>query len=170
MLAIGSSQVPHRLRPREGGFTYVELLTVIVTLLIVVAIAIPRAGSVVQNLRLRGAAWQLAGDLRLARQRAVTLRTSVRICISGCAITVPTPIQAYSVEVYKGTPAVWVNETGALIALPQDVGLSGNVNTVGFGSTGTADAGTFTVRNVQGCYGVVVGWTGQVQANRVNCP
>jgi len=169
MPAVGSGRAPHRPGLRRGGFTYVELLTVILTLLIVVAIGIPRAGSVIQQLRLRGAAWQLASDLRLARQRAVTLRTSIRVCISGCAIMVPTPIRAYSVEVYRGSPPAWVNETGALIALPLDVGLSGNEDKVGFASTGTADAGTFTVTNVQGCYKVVTSPTGRVRVEST-CP
>jgi prepilin-type N-terminal cleavage/methylation domain-containing protein len=167
--ARGFVRVPRRTHRGGQGFTFYELLMVILVILILAAIAIPRAGSVVQQLRLRGAAWQLAGDLRLARQRAVTLRTRLRVCISGCAITVPS--RAYSVEIDRGTPATpnWVSENGTTIALPPDVDI-GTTATVTFAMTGMASGGTFTLSNTQGTYQVTVIPTGQVRVCRGDCP
>ncbi|MBI2001903.1 MAG: hypothetical protein HYS69_12080, partial [candidate division NC10 bacterium] len=102
-----------------------ELITLVVLLAILVAIAIPNMSPVVLNYRLRGAAWQLAGDIRLARQRAVTLRKRFRVCVSSCAITVPTG--AYSVERKDGS--TWTSETGTTTKLPQDVTISATATT-----------------------------------------
>ena len=56
------------------GVTALELVTIVALCVIIGAIAIPGMSPVVLSHRLRGAAWQVAGDLRLARQRAVTVR------------------------------------------------------------------------------------------------
>jgi Tfp pilus assembly protein FimT len=145
------------------------MLAVILTLLVVVAIAIPRAGSVLQQLRLRGAAWQLASDLRLARQRAVTLRTRVRVCISACAIEVPAG--SYSVEIDKSATATpnWASETGTTIKLHQDVDISTS-GTATFAITGMASGATFTLTNAAGTYEVRVASTGQVRTCQGSCP
>ncbi len=151
------------------GFTYYELLIVTVILLIILMIGIPRMGSVVSHFRLRSAAWQLAGDLRLARQRAVTLRTRMRVCLSSCVLNVPTG--AYSVEIDRGTPSSpnWKSETGFAVRLPQDVGVS-TTATATFASTGAASAGTYTLTNVVGAYEVAVNPSGQVRVCRGTCP
>jgi len=151
------------------GFTYVELLTVTVVILIMLMVAIPRVGSVVQHLRLRSAAWQLAGDLRLARQRAVTLRTRMRVCLSSCALSVPAG--AYSMEIDRGTPSVpdWKSESGLAVRLPRDVTV-GTTATVTFASTGMASAGTYTLANQMGTYEVAVSLAGQVRVCSGACP
>ncbi len=66
---------------RRGGrgVTALELVTIVVVCVILGAIAVPGMSPVVLRYRLRGAAWQLAGDVRLARQRAVTLRKRYRV-------------------------------------------------------------------------------------------
>ena len=56
----------------QNGFTAMELLIAILVFLIVVAVSMPFLLGAIQNYRLRGAAWQLAGDLRLARQKSVS--------------------------------------------------------------------------------------------------
>jgi len=58
--------------PRPHGVTFIELIALTLVLLILAMIGIPKISPIVQQFRLKGAAWQLAGDLRLARQRAVT--------------------------------------------------------------------------------------------------
>ncbi len=160
-------------RTRRGpaggrGFTYVELLIVTVIFLIVLMIGIPRVGSVVSHFRLRSAAWQLAGDLRLGRQRAVTLRTRMRVCLSSCALTVPAG--RYSVEIDRGALSSpnWKSETGVAVGLPKDVGIS-TTATVTFGSTGAASMGCYTLTNAVGSYHVVVNLTGQVRIDPGVC-
>jgi Tfp pilus assembly protein FimT len=145
------------------------MLTAMFVVLIVVAIGMPFAGSVLRQLRLRSGAWQLASDLRLARQRAVTLHTPLRVCISGCVLAVPAG--AYSVEIDQGTTSTpsWASETGTPSRLPEDVGVSGTA-TATFASTGMASGGTFTLTNTAGIYQVAVRSTGQVVTCKGSCP
>ena len=150
------------------GVTALELVTILVLCVIIGAIAIPGMSPVVLSYRLRGAAWQVAGDLRLARQRAVTVRRPFRICVTNCAIGVPAG--AYSIERNDGTPseARWVNEVGTVTRLPADVTISVN-QTVAFNVTGQTSGGTFTIVNLMGTYRVVVSSTGRVQVCKGSC-
>lgn len=162
-----------RVRPKSArdqaygrrGATAVELITLVVLLAILAAIAIPGMSPVVLNYRLRGAAWQLAGDLRLARQRAVTLRKQFRVCLSSCAISVPTG--AYSVESKDGS--TWTSETGTAIKLPQDVTVSATATPVISANGAVAPASTFTVTNLMGSYAIVISTTGRVKVCQGSC-
>ena len=154
--------------PRPHGVTLIELIALTVVLLILGMIGIPRVSPVVQQFRLKGAAWQLAGDLRLARQRAVTTQRRFRVCLTGCQISVP--VGAYSIEVEQ--PPVgslhWASETGALARLPPDVCMSsGGSGIVTFAANGMASGNTFTLRNLTGEYQVIVASTGQVRIAEV---
>jgi Tfp pilus assembly protein FimT len=144
------------------------LITIVVLMVIIGAVAIPNISPVVLSYRLRGAAWQVAGDLRLARQRAVTVRKRFRVCVSNCAMAMRAG--TYSVERDNGTVSSpnWVNETSALARLPQDVAISSTA-TVTFGVTGIASAGTFTVSNLMGTYTVAVNATGRVRVCKGSC-
>jgi len=151
------------------GVTFIELIILTLTLVILASISIPRMGPVVQTFRLRGAAWQLGGDLRLARQRALTSQQRFRICVSSCVI----PMQAgeYSLERDVGTPGSpkWISETGAAIRLPADVTISASA-TATFSSTGMASGSTYTLTNLMGQYEVKVASTGQVKECKGSCP
>ncbi len=155
---------------RRGGHgvTALELVTIVVVCVILGAIAVPGMSPVVLSYRLRGAAWQVAGDLRLARQRAVTVRRPFRVCVTSCAIAVPAG--SYSVERNDGTPssAQWVSEHGAVTRLPANVTISLN-QTVAFNVTGQTSGGTFTLTNLIGSYQVVVGSTGRVIVCKGSC-
>jgi type IV fimbrial biogenesis protein FimT len=165
---------PHGRRRAGGeapgcrGVTLVELITIGVVLAILAAFAIPGFSPVVLQYRLRGAAWQVAGDLRLARQRAVTLKQRFRVCATSCGIAVPAG--AYSVERDQGAPSSpqWVSETGVATRLPRDV----TVSTTGapvFSANGMASGGTFTVLNVRGTYQIAVASTGRVRVCEGTC-
>ena len=165
---------PRRRHPRwllEGGrgVTFIELIILTVAMLILASIGIPRMGPVVQGFRLRGAAWQLAGDLRLARQRAVTSKQRFRICVSSCVITVKAG--EYSLERDIGSPGSpnWISETGVATRLPPDVTISASA-TATFSSSGMASGSTYTISNLMGDYEVAVAITGQVRACKVPCP
>jgi Tfp pilus assembly protein FimT len=146
-----------------------ELLTVTIALLILASIGIPRMSPVVQQFRLKGAAWQLAGDLRLARQRSVTTQKRFRLCVTNCAISVPT--DTYSVEWDQGSVASpsWRSDTGVAAKLPLDVALSASA-TVTFVPSGMASGSTITLTNLIGTYQVKVGSTGQVTVCQGTCP
>ena len=155
---------------RQGsrGVTAVELITIVFLLVILGAIAIPGFTPVILNYRLRGAAWQVTGDLRLARQRAVTLRKRFRVCVTGCRITVPP--EAYTIERDDGTVASpnWVSDTGTVVRLATSVTIS-TTATATFSITGVASGATYTVSNLVGTYQVVVASTGRVQVCKGSC-
>ena len=151
------------------GVTVLELITTVFLLAILVAIAIPGMNPVMLNLRLRGAAWQVAGDLRLARQRAVTLKKRFRVCVTNCAIAVPGG--SYSLERDEGAPGVpnWVSDTGVATRLAPNVIISSSA-TPTFNEVGTAGPGTVTLSNPIGTYNVAVAQTGRVTVCAGTCP
>ena len=117
------------------GLTMVELITLLAALAILLAIAIPSMSPVILHYRLQGAAWQLAGDLRLIRQPAVTLQARFRLCVTDCVLAEPPG--AYSIEYDVGPPGApaWVSDSGALTPLPPDVQLTATATPV-FSGTG----------------------------------
>lgn len=158
-----------RNRGKTRGVTAVELLTLMVLLVILAAFAIPSMSPVVLRQRLSGAAWQLAGDLRLARQRAVTVRKRFRVCLTSCAIGVSAG--SYSIERDDGTVSTpnWVSETGVPVRLPPDVTAT-TTGTATFTTTGMASGGTFSVSNIMGTYEIAVASTGRVKVCQGTCP
>jgi Tfp pilus assembly protein FimT len=127
---------------------------------------------VVLNLRLRGAAWQVAGDLRLARQRAVTLKKRFQVCVTGCAVGVSAG--SYSIERDDGTPSApnWVSDTNVATTLPQDVTISTNAasGAATFTVFGAANSCTVTLTNPIGTYQVAVAQPGRVRVCPGACP
>ena len=63
----------------QNGFTAMELLIAILVFLIVAAVSTPFMLGAIQDYRLRGAAWQVVGDLRLARQKSVASGRKYRL-------------------------------------------------------------------------------------------
>ncbi len=160
-----------RRAPWPHGVTFIELISLTIAILILASIGVPRISPIVQNFQLKGAAWQLAGDLRLARQRAVTTQRRFRICVSSCRITAP--VGAYSVEVEQ--PPVgslnWTSETGAPVSLPLGVTVdAGKATAATFTAGGMASGATFTLTNLMGTYQVAVDSTGRVRACQGTCP
>ena len=150
------------------GVTFIELIILTLALVILASISVPRMGPVVQGFRLRGAAWQLAGDLRLARQRALTSQQRFRICVSNCVITVNAGQYSLERDIGKpGTPK-WISETGAATKLPADVTISASA-TPAFSPNGMANGSTFTLTNLMGTYEVAVASTGQVTVCKTPC-
>lgn len=147
-----------------------ELVTLVALLVVLAALAIPTISPIVLRSRLRGAAWQVTGDLRLARQRAVTIKKPFRFCVTDCAV--PIPPGGYSVERDDGPPGgprAWVSETGVATKLPPDVAIAVNAVPT-FTLIGTAASGTVTVSNLVGVYEVSVAQSGRVQVCEGACP
>lgn len=151
---------------RLRGFTAVELITLLALLVILAALAIPGMSPVVSRHRLRGAAWQVAGDLRLARQRAVTLRAPFRVCVASCAIAVPAG--TYSIE--RSSGSVFASESGAAVRLPVDVQLSATATPVFYENGAVVPGSTFRVSNVAGAYEIRVAGNGRVRVCSGTCP
>lgn len=151
------------------GVTFIELIILTLALVILASISIPRMSPVVQGFRLRGAAWQLGGDLRLARQRALTSQQRFRVCVSSCLL--PMQEGQYSLERDIGLPnkAKWISETGTVIKLPPDVTIGASA-TATFSPDGAASGSTYTLKNLVGKYEVKVAATGQVRVCKGDCP
>ncbi len=84
-LSIPKARVPESAQHRltGGGFTLVHLLTTIVVIGLITAIAIPRSGALIRNARLGSAAQQLVGDLHRARVEAIKRNQAVYIAQAG---------------------------------------------------------------------------------------
>ena len=151
------------------GATVVELIALVVLLVILAALAIPSISPIVLRYRVRGAAWTVAGDLRLARQRAVTIKKRFRLCVAGCAV--PVASGRYSLEREDGPigGGTWVNENGVATALPPDVTIAVNA-TPTFTITGTAGSATVTLTNPLGAFEVAVAQSGRVTVCEGMCP
>lgn len=170
MTGLSRRRHPRWLSKGGRGVTFIELIILTVAMVILASIGIPRMGPVVQGFRLRGAAWQLAGDLRLARQRAVTTKQRFRICVSSCAITIKAGEYSLEKDIGPlGTPN-WISETGVATRLPPDITVSATA-TATFSSSGMANpSSTYTISNLMGDYEVAVAFTGQVRVCKVPCP
>jgi prepilin-type N-terminal cleavage/methylation domain-containing protein len=75
----GSGTRPYR--PRQGGFTLLEMAAVVAVLAILLAAALPAYGRLLQRQQLRGAADALLLDLRHARELSVSTRSPVYVSV-----------------------------------------------------------------------------------------
>ncbi len=66
-------------KPRKAGFTLIEMLTVIVIIVIILSIGIPAFTNLMKSGGLSGASREVANALGLARQYAITHRTTTRV-------------------------------------------------------------------------------------------
>jgi prepilin-type N-terminal cleavage/methylation domain-containing protein len=63
-------------KPRNDGFTLIEMLTVIVIIVIIFSIGVPAFNNLMKSGGLNGASREVANTLGLARQYAITHRTT----------------------------------------------------------------------------------------------
>jgi prepilin-type N-terminal cleavage/methylation domain-containing protein len=63
-------------KPRRDGFTLIEMLTVMVIIVIVLSIGVPAFNNLMKSGGLSGASREVANSLGLARQYAITHRTT----------------------------------------------------------------------------------------------
>jgi prepilin-type N-terminal cleavage/methylation domain-containing protein len=152
----------------QRGITLIEILIVVTLLVVAAGVAMPWFLGVIEGYRLRVAAWEIAGDLRLARQKSVSTQVQYRICLSNCASAVPAG--GYLLERQAGG---WVLDV-ARNDLPDGV----VVTTNGPGDKITFDtkgelAGTLgtttTLTNGTGTYEVRVASTGRVRVCKGTC-
>ncbi len=146
----------------QRGFTGIEIFVVLVVIGIMAAAATPWILGAIQTYRVRAAAWELAGDLRLARQKAVSLQQSHRICFAACGSPVPTG--AYLLERQDPTPPPprWVLDI-TRNDIPNGVAVTSPANTLTYGTKGDGSGGTITLTNNIGTYVVVAAPSGRVR-------
>ena len=153
------------MRGGQRGVTLIEILIVVTLLVVVAGVAMPWFLGVIESYRLRVAAWELAGDLRLARQKAVTTQVRHRVCFSGCDS--PVPAGGYLLE-REGAPwEVYVVRAD----LPDGVAISDNAGgKFTFEAKGGVNGGTATLSSTAGTYQVRTASTGRVRVCKGICP
>ena len=146
------------------AFTLGELLVAVGFIAVLSAISLPMLTGTIEGYRLRSAAWQVAGDLRLARQKAVSTNRRRRICFIACGAAVPT--NGYVIQRDEGS--VWDVES---VVRPPSNRLQVTSNaTITFAETGEAAGGTVTLASGAGSFQVRTHFTGKVMVCKGSCP
>jgi Tfp pilus assembly protein FimT len=161
---------PHQAaREWKGGyvahaFAMTDLVIAAGLLTLVSAFSMPMMAGTVQGYRLRTAAWRIAGDLRLARQKAVSLNRRHRLCFSNCGAAVPA--NGYLIQREGGSG--WEVESAAR---PPSDGVQVTSNaTITFAQTGEAGGGTVTLSSGSKTFQVRTHFTGKVTVCNGSCP
>ncbi len=146
-----------------AGFTVAELLIAVAVVAIVTAVAFPGLAETIRRHRLRTTAWQIAGDLRLARQKSVTVGRRHRVCFSNCGAAVPA--NGYLIQREDG--GGWVID---MTVQPPTTGVQAASNaTITFGQTGEAAGGTVTLTSGEESVQVRTHFTGKVWVCKGSC-
>jgi prepilin-type N-terminal cleavage/methylation domain-containing protein len=154
------------MRGGQRGVTLIEILIVITIVVVAAGAAMPWLIGAFEAYRLRVAAWELAGDLRLARQKAVSTQARHRICFLSC--NNPLPPGAYLLE--REEAASWKLDV-VRADLPQGVSISDNAGgKFTFEAKGEVNGGTATLTNGIATYEVKIASTGRVRICKGTCP
>ena len=153
----------------DRGVSLMEILMVVVAVAVMAGMAMPSLLGTMERYRLRAAAWELAGDLRLARQKAVSLQQSHRICLANCCSAVPAG--GYLLERRDtGDPCGWKQDL-TRSDLPNGLTVTWTGDKVSYDAKGEAVLGsTVTLTNSVGTYDVVAAPSGRVRACKGVCP
>lgn len=151
------------------GITLMELMIVLMVAALLAAAATPWILGTIESYRVRSAAWEVAGDLRLARQRAVSTQVRHRFCISNCDSPVPTG--GYLLE-RQGTP--WTVDL-VRADLPNGVAVLPTTLTDGkltFEAKGGVSGalGCIDVTNATEGYTIKTAISGRVRVDKGACP
>ena len=149
------------IRMRERGFTITELMIVVAIMGGLTAVATPSISRWLTSIRMESATREVASTLQLARVKAITQNTSIRINFDTAA-------NVYQMQQRNSANlAIWnnVDKAKKLPAGIRFVSVTGNPVTFqsGRGSTLPGSNSTITLQNTQGkSNAVVVAQTGRV--------
>jgi len=149
----------------DRGVSLMEILMVVVAVAVMAGMAMPSLLGTMERYRLRAAAWELAGDFRLARQKAVSLQQSHRICLANCGS--PVPAGGYLLERQDATG--WTLDL-TRSDLPNGLSVTWTGDKVTYNNRGEASGSTVTLTNSVGTYEVKASPSGRVRACKVACP
>ena len=170
-----AQRLPRDARTRGGGFTYLEALLVALLILILAGISIPLLNPRSQIYRVRAAALQVAGDLRLARQRAVTTRARYRLVFADSAASADPNTYVLQYAIPRGGADTWVQErppaAGSRLRLAEAVQIdpdsTPSTGAITFNPNGSVvPAGTIRLRSAAAIARVRVDSLGRVQVDR----
>jgi Tfp pilus assembly protein FimT len=153
----------------DRGISIIEILMVALALAVMAGMGMPSVLRTLEATRLRATAWNLAGDLRLARQKAVSLQLDHRICFANCGAAVPVGGYLLQRKDSVGPPAVWFVDVRRG-DLPDGVTLTWSADAVTYDPKGEASGSTITMTNNISTYAVVASPSGRVRACKVSCP
>lgn len=156
----------------QRGITLIEILIVLTIALVVAGMAMPWFLGTIEAYRLRVAAWEFVGDLRLARQKSVTMQVRHRICLFDCSTSVPGA--AYILERQDSTdPTGWRLDVARTdLADGVVITTNGPQGKIEFGMKGEPfqTLGTSSrLTNGSGTYQVTVASTGRVRVCKGAC-
>jgi Tfp pilus assembly protein FimT len=153
----------------DRGVSIIEILMVALALAVMAGMAMPSVFRTLEATRLRAAAWNLAGDLRLARQKAVSLQLDHRICFANCDGDA-VPAGGYLLQRKNSVPPpVWSVDVRRA-DLPDGLTLTPEADKVTYDLKGEASGSKVTFTNSVGTYEVVASPSGRVRACKVSCP
>ncbi len=153
----------------DRGISIIEILMVLLALAVMAGMAMPSVFRTLEVYRLRAAAWNLAGDLRLARQKAVSLQLDHRICFANCD-GAAVPAGGYLLQrKVSAAPVVWFVDVRRG-DLPDGLTLTWSADAVTYDLKGEASGSTITLTNSAGTYDVVASPSGRVRACKPTCP
>ncbi len=144
-------------------------------IVVMTAVSIPAFAPRYRAYQMRAAAWQIAGDMRLARQRAVTTRNRYRFVFvaDGDPTASAATSNTYVIQYRTQQGAVWIQETpptpGARKAVPTPVHIATSstprTRAVTFNANGSVvPTGTIQLRGPGGtALSVTVDQAGRVQ-------
>jgi Tfp pilus assembly protein FimT len=153
-----------------------ELLITGAILVLLAGISVPLVSSAVEAYRLRAAAWQLAGDLRLARQRAISRQKRHRLCFMNCVASVAANTYVFERDDGIAGAAQWAQDSAVPLNLPQGVSVDASQTSnprgrIAFDVRGEGDAfGTLMVANRAGNYAITTDSIGRVLVCKGGCP
>lgn len=151
-----------------------ELLIAAVVLIIVAAIAAPFVLGTIQDYRLRTAAWQVAGDLRLARQKAVASGKPYRFTFN--KMSASTDPNSYIIERNDGgtwsrdpNPRIYLQSPGGPAFVLIDTSSTPSSGVITCNANGTVTpAGTVRLKDARNKrYEVAINTVGRVSVTKL---
>lgn len=107
-------------RKRRAGFSLPEILVVMLIGALVATITFPSMSKVLRRGKLEEAAGRLESALKLARQKALARRTHYQVAI------LPS-VGEYRVA-FEDSAGTWVADRDSLYAMPEGIGVQGDVS------------------------------------------
>ena len=163
------------MKMNQKGFTATELLIAVILLIIVTAAATPFILGTIQGYRLRTAAWQVAGDLRLARQKSVASGRPFKLTFKNKDAS--TDPNSYIVERQEVSgawtrdpaPRIYLQTPGGPTYVMIDSTSTPSGGVINFSANGTVPtAGTINLVDARGKqYKVIINSVGRVSVNKI---